>query len=95
VEPASGWPLYAAFLADYSLTSSFRFYGAVDVLGVASPRENTRLFQTGLILGCDIDLGETGLALRPEIGAHRIASFGALRSAPHLGIGLSWSPKRR
>ena len=88
-------PLYAAVLADYGLTSTFRFYGAVDMLGVASPRDNARLFQVGLVLGCELRLGDTGLALRPEIGSHQLASFGALRAAPHLGVGLAWSPRTR
>lgn len=95
VQPSSGLPLYAAFLADYSLTSHVRFYGAVDVLGVASPRDGVWLAQGGLVLGCDISLGDSGFSLRPELGSHQMATFGALRPAPHLGIGVAWSPRPR
>jgi hypothetical protein len=95
VEPSTGLPLYLALAADYSFTPGFRLYGALDMLGLAAPRDDVRLAQGGLVLGCEILLGDSGLALRPEVGAHQLASFGALRSAPHLGIGLAWSPRPR
>jgi hypothetical protein len=94
VEPLTGLPLYLAFLGDWSPHPAFRLYGAVDLLGVASPRPDTNLAQGGITLGGDLRLGESGFSLRAEIGSHQLAPFGALRPAPHLALGVAWSPEK-